>query len=637
MPFIKLQFRPGLNRDTTNYSSEGGWWDCNKIRFRSGYPQKIGGWVKNTPNTFLGVCRQMFGWITSYTDNFLALGTNSRVYIEAGGNFYDITPLRQTFTTTDTDNAIETTLDSTTVIVNLIAHGANNGDAVIISGVTGNVGGIPDAEINAEHIVSVIDVNTFVFEVTTPATSTVAAGGGTAIVMEFLIEPGNRSLTAGYGWGTGTWGRGSWGLGSTEPVYLPQRDWWFDNFDNDLVMNIRNGPIYYWQRGTIIDPSIALATRAVLLTDLVSALGDPAYDPDAVPAEVMQVLVSQNDKHLLAFGCVPYGSTSVDDFDALLIRWASQDDPYQWTPTPTNSAGFIRVSRGSQIIRALPTRQEILVWTNSHLYSLQFTGNTDVFSLQELADNISIMGPRTCAVANNMVFWMGQEKFYMYSGRVETLPCTIRNYIFQDINNAQADQIICGTNEGWNEVWWFYPSANSNWNNRYVVFNHYEKVWYYGTMERTAWLDSALRPYPQAVTTEENSPTGNLYDHEKGVNADELPMEAYIQSNDVDVSDGEQFMLTRRMIPDIDFSGSTAQQPEVTMQIRPRNFPGSNYFPNESQEQDRVVQTTVNNYTDQIFIRARARQMALKIMSEDLGVQWQLGSPRVDVRTDGKR
>jgi hypothetical protein len=351
----------------------------------------------------------------------------------------------------------------------------------------------------------------------------------------------------------------------------------------------------------------------------------------------MQVLVSQNDKHLLAFGSVPFGSTNVDDFDPLLIRWASQDDPYQWTPTPTNSAGFIRVSRGSQIIRALPTRQEILTWTNSHLYSLQFTGNTDVFSLQELADNISIIGPRACAVANNVVFWMGQDKFYIYSGRVETLPCTLRNYIFQDINNSQTDQIICGTNEGWNEVWWFYPSANSNWNNRYIVFNHLEKIWYYGTMERTAWLDSALRDYPQAVTTGENDEFGYLYDHEFGVNADELPMVSYIQSNDVDISDGEKYMLTRRMIPDISFAGSTAQNPEVTMQIRPRNFPGSNYFPNETQEQDRVVETSVDNYTQQIFIRARARQMALKIMSEDIGVQWQLGSPRLDGQADGKR
>jgi hypothetical protein len=350
----------------------------------------------------------------------------------------------------------------------------------------------------------------------------------------------------------------------------------------------------------------------------------------------MQILVSQNDKHLLAFGCVPYGSTSLDDFDPLLIRWANQDDPGNWTPAPTNSAGFLRISRGSAIIRALATRQEVLVWTNSNLYALQFLGTTDVFGLQELADNISIIGPRCCIAANNVVYWMGQDKFYAYSGRVETLPCTLRNYVFLDLNYNQADQIVCGTNEGYNEIWWFYPSAQSNWNDRYVVYNHLEKVWYYGTIERTAWLDSALRPLPQAVTTGQNSTTGYLYNHESGVNDDVLPMDSYIQSSDVDLEDGEQFMLTRRMIPDINFNGSTVNNAEVTMQVRPRNFPGS-AFTSDPADSQPVIETSVDQYTDQVFVRARARQMALKIQSTDLGVQWQLGNPRIDVRPDGKR
>ena len=637
MAFIKLKFVPGLNRDQTNYSNEGGWYECDKIRFRSGYPEKVGGWIKATPTSFLGVCRQMFGWITSFTDNFLALGTNLKVYIEAGGNFYDITPIRATFTSPTTNNCISTTNTSPVVIVAITAHGAVDGDYVTISGVTGsgspvNIGGIPITQINAEHTATVINVNAFSVTVATSANATVSSAGGTSINAAFQIEPGNPALTAGYGWGTSVWGGNppsrAWGLGSTEPVFLPQRDWWFDNFDNDLVMNYRDGPIYYWERGGTVDPGSALATPAFLLENLAGATD--------VPVQVMQILVSQNDKHLLAFGCVPYGSSSVDDFDPLLIRWANQDDPGNWTPSSTNTAGFIRISRGSQIIRALATRQEVLVWTNSNLYSLQFLGTTDVFGLQELADNISIIGPRCCIAANNVVYWMGQDKFYAYSGRVETLPCTLRNYVFLDLNYNQADQIVCGTNEGYNEIWWFYPSAQSNWNDRYVVYNHLEKIWHYGTIERTAWLDSALRPLPQAVTTGQNSTAGYLYNHESGVNDDTLPMDSYIQSSDVDLEDGEHFMLTRRMIPDINFNGSTVNNAEVTLQIRPRNFPGS-AFTNDPADSQPVIETSVDQYTDQVFVRARARQMALKIQSTDLGVQWQLGNPRIDVRPDGKR
>ena len=715
MALIPIKVRPGVNRDQTNYSGEGGWYECDKIRFRSGFPQKIGGWIKYTPTAFLGVCRQMFNWVTSYSDNFLALGTNTKVYLEQGGNYYDITPLRTTLSTPNTDNCVDTTNTSTTVNINVIAHGCSTGDYVTISGVTGDPGGISNAEINAEHLITVVDPDNFTFEVTTAATSTTTNQGGTGIIIYCQINPGYPIATIGSGWGTGGWGgisalssigtftvtvaspavltfsthtpvdntlimlsttgalptgldvntpyyivnaSGStcslsttqagtainttgtqsgthsaslvgsataWGLGSVEGVLLPQRDWWFDNFDNDLVMNIRNGPIYIWERGTIVDPLTALATRAILLSDISGA--------NDVPTEAMQILVSQNDKHLLAFGCTPIGG---GDFDPLLIRWADQDNPEDWFPSPTTSAGDIKVSRGSYIVRALPTRQEILVFTNSNLYSLQYTGTTDVFALQELGDNISIIGPRSCITANNVTYWMGQDKFYAYSGRVETLPCTLRNHVFQNINYQQSDQIVCGTNEGWNEIWWFYPSAGSNWNDSYVVFQYVEKIWYYGTISRTAWLDTALRQYPQACNTAQNATAGYLYNHEDGLNDDTLPMTAYIQSNDFDIGDGEQFMLSRRLIPDIDFSGSTANQPEAIFQMRPRRFPGSGFSGDPADAQS-VVQTAVNIYTDQVFIRARARQMAFKIMSENLNVQWQLGTPRIDLRQDGKR
>ena len=365
MSFIKLNFRPGVNRDQTNYSGEGGWFECNKIRFFSGFPQKLGGWLKTSPNSFLGVCRQMWNWVTTFGDDLLAVGTNNHVYIEVGGFFYNITPLRATLTTPATDNCVDTTNGSKTVNINVTAHGCTTGDFVIISGVTGNPGGVPNTEINTEHEVTVVNANNFTITVTTAATSTTSNQGGTAIVIKCQISPGYASTTYGYGWGTSGWGSFGWGLGGASPVNLQQRDWWFDNFDNDLVMNIRNGAIYYWERGSITSPSTSLDTPAVLLSSLTGA--------NSVPTAAMQVLVSQNDKHLLALGCQPYGGASTD-FDPLLIRWSSQDEPQVWNPTNANSAGFIRVSRGSNIIRGLATRQEILVWTNSSLYSLQYVG-----------------------------------------------------------------------------------------------------------------------------------------------------------------------------------------------------------------------------------------------------------------------
>jgi len=643
MPFLKLNFKPGINRDQTNYSGEGGWWDCDKVRFFSGFPQKLGGWQKTTTNSFIGVCRQVWNWVTSFTDNFLAVGTDVKLYIEVGGAFYDITPLRATLATPDTDDCIDTTNGSTVVNINVSGHGCLSGDYVTISGVTGDVGGVPDAEINTEHVVTRVDADNFTITVTTAATST-TSGGGSSIDIECQIYPGYPLTRAGYGWGVGAWnGDYGWGLSGDTPVDLVQRDWFLDNFDNDLVANIRLGPIYYWERGSSTAPSTALGTRAVLLSSLTGN--------DSVPNKAMQALVSQNDKHLLAFGAQPFGGGS-SDFDPLLIRWASQDEPQYWNPTGTtpggaaSSAGFLRVSRGSAIVQAQATRQEILVWTDTTLYSLQYLGTTDVFGLQQLADNISIISPRAAATANNITYWFGTDKFYAYSGQVQTLPCTVREYVFKDLNYSQANQIVSGTNEGFNEIWWFYPSADSNWNDRYVVYNHYQQLWFFGNLGRTAWLDTPLRDYPTALYTAPytyddtiagNPNSGYLYQHEVGVDADGLPMESYIQSNDFDLEpNGDQFMLTRRIIPDINYNQSTADTPTVTLAIRPRNFPGSQYQGDSSDTQN-VIETSTDIYTDQVFIRARARQMALKVASDQLGVQWQLGSPRLDVRPDGRR
>jgi hypothetical protein len=539
-------------------------------------------------------------------------------------------------TTTATNNCINTTNGSTTITVNLGAtHGAQTGSYVQISGVAGTtIGGVPVSQINANHKITVIDADSFSFVVSTAATSTVSNAGGTAIVIQYEIEPGNAIATTGSGWGVGTWGRDAWGLGtSSTPVSLPQRDWWFDNFDNDLVANIRNGPGYWWERGTNPSPSTALGTRAVTLQAIATA-GE--FDPDAVPTRIMQLLVSQQDRHLIAFGAVPFGTTLAADFDPMLIRWADQDTPGNWTPTTTNTAGDLRVSRGSRIIRAFPNRQETLVFTDTHLYTLQFLGTSDVFGLQEYADNISIMSPRAVVAAANVTYWMGQDKFYVYTGRVETLPCTLRNHVFKNFNFNQADQVVCSTNEQWNEIWWFYPTADSDFNNAYVVYNYLEQAWYYGFLPRTAWSDSSLRFVPQAVNTNLDTAQGFLYSHETGVDDDELPMNSYIRSSDFDLGEGDQFMLTRRIIPDVNFEGSSAASPEVELTIYPRNFPGSANFTDPADTQ-RVIASSVTQFTPQVFVRARARQMALQIKSENLGVQWQLGAPRLDVRPDGKR
>jgi hypothetical protein len=636
MPFIKLQFKPGLNRDQTNYSNEGGWFECDKIRFLSGYPQKIGGWVKATPNLFLGVCRNMWNWVTTFADNFLALGTNKKLYIEVGGIFYDITPLKATTVNAATFSATD---GSAVVVVTDSGSDTNPGDFVTFSGAASLGGNITAAVLNQNYEVTTINANAYSITAKSPTTSlpvladaSDVGNGGGAVTAQYEISIGNAGSVLGYGWGTGVYSAPDvgWGLASSTPVDLPQRDWFMDNFDNDLVANIRNGEIYYWERGSS-PPDTALSSRAVLLSGL--TLDNIA--PNSVPNKTTQILVSQNDKHLLAFGTQPFGGAPTD-FDPLLIRWATQDQPNVWNPLPTNTAGFIRVSRGSKIVRALPTRQEILVWTDSHLYSFQYTGTIDVFSLQELADNTSIISPRACASANNVTYWMGREKFYAYSGRVETLPCTLRQYIFQDIDYSQANKIISGTNEGFNEVWWFYPSAGSNENNRYVIYNYLEKIWYYGNIERTAWLDSSSREYPQAVKSELAEEIGFLLDHENGINDDDAPMESYIQSSDVDLDDGEKFILTRRMIPDVNFAASTAATPTVNFAMRPRNFPGSSFEidPFDSQS---VVESSVGVFTDQVFIRARARQMAIRISSDTLNVQWQLGVPRLDGRADGKR
>lgn len=633
MAFIKLNIRPGINKDQTNYTNEGGWVDSDKIRFRAGLPQKIGGWQRVSSNLFKGTCREMFRWVTSFSESLLALGTNNKLYIERAGVFHDVTPLRSARTTSDTDNCITLTEGSTDILVTLSGHGAEAADYLRISGVaedpggTGALFGIPLSEINTEHRVKATpSINELIVEVQTPASlggpPTASGLGGTSIDIDFDIHAGRERTLPGYGWGTMGWSRGGWSTASQSVTMLMQQDWWFDRFYDDLIANIRLGPIYIWERGSSPQPDTALGTRAVLLSTLSGA--------NHVPAEAMQVMVSQDDGHLIAFGCTPYGQGS--GIDPLLIRWASQDEPTQWEPMAAiNSSGFLRVSRGRRIMRALSTRQEILVWTESSLNALQYLGTTDVFGLQTYAENISIISPRAVTNAKDVVYWMGRGQFYVYTGRVEPLPCTMQEHVFSDINYTQVDQIFSASNEAHHEVWWFYPSAQSPRVDKYVVFNYVEQVWYGGNLARTAWIDSPEITVPQAVGYEHL-----LFNHETGADADGVALPAHITSADISLEAGDKAVLMHRMIPDFSFRGSDAQNPVANLSVLPRNFPGLDHDPDPFDNAD-VTSVGVDRFTGQVFIRARARHLALKIASEDLGNKWQLGIIRVDVRMSGRR
>jgi len=661
MALSKLVFKPGINRDQTNYASEGGWYETQLVRFRSGYPEKFGGWTVSNINPYTDSARAIFSWSTTNGSSLLGIGTNSRVYVGSGTTLYDITPVYATYTTSttpDTDNCIGTTNASKTVTVTLTGHGATTGTYVTFSGIAGpTIGGIPVTEMNTTVQVTVLDANIFTFQATTTATSTTTGQGGTAITAIVYMPAGFPITTAGFGWGTSTWGRLTWGSGSTVPVFQPARLIFMDKFNNDLIFNTQydtvsttGGEIYYWA----FDASFT--TRAVLLSSVSGAV--------AVPQKVGKILFTPQG-FLLALGCTNYDATAsppdyLGTYDPLLIRWSNVDpdigpEPENWQPTVTNTAGFLRLQSGSRIVTAINTRQETLIFTNTSLTSLQFLGTAEVFGIQELSHNISIIGANALVGSNNITYWMGRDRFYTYSGRVDTLPCTIRQYIFTDLNYEQSALIFAGVNNKFTEIIWFYPSANSTEIDRYVVFNYLENIWYYGQLERTAWIDSGVFNNPVGLANDVNG-NGWVYQHESGTDdgqplgAAPLPITAFIQSADVDIDDGDKYMLIRRVIPDINFRGSETANPVTGLPIVPeaditvgvRNFPGaaSSTTNAEGQTTDATIVTataTVDQYTNQVFIRARGRQMNFRIASDTVGTQWQLGLPRVDARPDGTR
>ena len=638
MPLSKLVFKPGINKDQTNYASEGGWYDCDKIRFRSGFPEKIGGWQVQTFTQYVGTARSLFSWATSGGQELVCVGTSKKIYMSTGTDLYDITPIRKTFThstTPTTDNCFQTTNLSTTVKINIVGHGAIDGDYVTFSGAVA-VGGVTAPMLNKEFAVTFISANQLSIVVSGAATSTVAAGGGVVIVAAFQINIGNDVVTAGFGWGTGSWGRGTWGSASTVAVLLPARLEFQDKFYNDLIFNINDSDIYYWTYDS------SFATRAVLLSTHADASDVP---------ELVQKIMFAPSGHLLAFNCTEFGSSLKKP---LTIRWANVDAdagplPWVWTPTLTNTAGFLELQSGNYIVTAVRTRQEILVWTDTSMASLQFLGTQEVFGIQEISTSTTILGPNVVATANGISYWMGNEKFYSYNGTVATLPCTLRQYIFDDINRTQGQIVFAGTNNQFNEIIWFYCSGTANEIDRYVIFNYAESIWYFGQLERTAWLDAGVIFYPIAADK------GWVYTHENGhdegqpLGAESLPLDSYIQSADIDIDDGEKFMLIRRLIPDVNFGSSDAVNsvtqapltPEAVLTVGVRNFPGatSSTVNASGIPTDRTVVTTatINQYTNQVFVRARGRQMNFRIESSGIGVQWQLGMPRVDARADGTR
>jgi hypothetical protein len=749
MPLTKLQFKAGVNRESTSYANEGGWYECNKIRFRSGQAEKIGGWISDggvlsteiagtatkvsTPptGTLWGIARALWNWITLAGYNLLAVGTNLKYYVQngSGGAFYDVTPIRLTRTTVA--NAFTTVNLSTQVTVNDPAHGAQTGDFVTISATSGAVNGISAATMDGEYQITYIDSNSYYITVATAATSS----GTSAVTATFVyqITSGNEIFTIGVGWGSGAWGgtitgvtattlNGAinssvtsivltsatgfgtsgmvlidselvtysgvsvntltgcvraasgttaaahltgtivqlataftgWGLAATSGVGtgLQMRLWSQSNFGENLIFCPRGNPLYYWDNNanpTIFDRGVVIEAGTTVAGAVVDS---------TCPSIVNFVLVSDASRFVVAFGSNdPTGLYATVALDPMQIRWSDQESFYTWTPADTNQAGDYRLSHGSTIVTAIQTRQEVLVFTDSALYSMQYLGPPYVWGFQILEDNISINGPNAVATANNVTYWMGMDKFFVYSGRVQTLPCTLREYVFTDINLSQAYQFNAGTNEGYSEVWWSYCSSNSTTIDRYVIYNYLESVWYYGdwanfegdNQGRTAWLDSSLRNVPLSMTYGEAGGSTNSYLIYQETGVDDAtanppnPIVAYVQSSDFDIGDGHNYGFVWRLIPDLTFDGSSVNNPSADFTIRPRTFPGANYgtsdAPAVTSAQNYLTQRTytVQQFTEQVYVRIRGRQMAFKVSSDTLGVQWQLGVSRIDIRPDGRR
>ena len=616
MALTKMQLRPGIRREVTNYSNEGGWYDCDKVRFRQGFPEKIGGWQQLSTARFQGTCRAITEWSTLGDLNLLGVGTHLKYYVARGGQYSDITPVR--LTTTPGAVVFSATAGSATLLVTHTAHGARDGDFVRYSGAASLGGAIGASLLNTEHrIVEVLSLDTYTVELPLDATAGDTGNGGAAVVGVYQISPGPETQAPLQGWGAGAWGLGDWGVGVAADE--PLRIWNHANYGQDLIYGPRGGALYYWDALSGVDTP-----------------GTQIVGGDA-PVVHLSLLVSDVSRFVICFGCNELGQTQLDP---MLIRWSDQEQFNTWTPAITNQAGGIRLSAGSTIVTALQNRQEILVWTNSALYSMQYQGPPFVWGLQLMGENTSIAGPNAATSAAGVAYWMGVDKFYRYDGRMQPLPCDVQRYVFNNINSEQLDQVCAGTCEEFHEIWWHYPSAGSMTNDRYVIFNYMDGTWYYGTMERTAWLDSSLQGRPIAAFTD------RLVQHEVGnddaARSEVQPIEAFIESSAVDIGDGDRYSFVRRVLPDVTFKGSTnGVAPQVLFQMRPMRNSGSGFTDpasvggSDRQPAVRVASAPVEEFTEQLNIRVRGRQIAMRVSSDGLGVRWQLGSPRVDVQPDG--
>jgi hypothetical protein len=712
MPLTKLQFRPGINQEVTSYSNEGGWRDCDKIRFRFGYPEKIGGWEKLTSSTYLGSARALHNWIALDGSNYLGIGTHLKYYIEEGGAFNDITPLR--VTTSAGDVTFAATNGSTTITVTDASHGAVEGDFVTFSGAA-SLGGLITATIlNAEHqIVSIINANSYTITASVAANSSDTNNGGSSVVGAYQINVGLDSTVGGTGWGAGLYGgvaagalettineggtfsdsdttltvtsgtgiatndlilidneilkvtnvstndltvtraqsgteasthangatvtliegnasadndyfgwgdAASGGLTTTTQIRL----WSHDNFGEDLLINARDSSIFYWDRTN------NLSGRAVELSTLTGT-------KTSVPQVAKQILVSDQDRHVIAFGSDGLGASDSANQgdgvqDPLLIRFSSQENPIDWYPTETNTAGDLRLGAGSTFMQAVETKREILVWTDTALNSMRFTGEPFTFGLTQLASNITIMSPNAAVATEDIVFWMGIDNFYVYAGQTQQLPCSVKDKVFLDFNLEQSDKVVSGVNSEFSEVFWFYPSSGSSDNDKYVVYNYGEKVWYFGSLVRTAWIDRGIRKLPMAAGS------SYIYNHETGYDDDGSAMNSFIESAPIDMGDGDKFTYIRRVIPDLTFTGSTAlSSPQATFTIKARNFPGASFDNTAAGTAERTATSPVETFTNQLHLRARGRSFAMRVESSAAGAKWKLGSPRVDLREDGRR
>jgi len=623
MPLSKVLFKPGVNRENTRYTTEGGWYEGDKIRFRQGNPEKIGGWQRISSTYYLGVCRSLFNWVTLGGANLLGVGTNLKFYIERGGAYYDITPIRAS--STINANPFVATNGSTLITVTDTAHGCTSGDFVTFSGAVGLGGNITAGVLNSEYQVSVIDANSYTITASVAANATDAAGspgGGASVVAAYQIPVGPATAVPISGWGGGGWGFGAWGVGVESNQQM--RLWSQSNFGEDLVYNPRGGGIYYW------DHSLGTSVRGVNIASLPGASN--------CPTAAFTIAVSDASRFLLAFGCNEVGESSISP---MLIRWSDQENIAEWTQAATNQAGSLQLSTGSEIVTAVQNRQEFVVFTDSAVYSLQYLGPPYIWGSQLMGSNISIAGPNAATTAAGIVYWMGLDKFYAYDGRVQTLDCDLRRYVFNDFSLSQSDQVFAGTNEGFNEIWWFYCSANSTVPNKYVIYNYVEKIWYYGNLDRSAWLDAPLRGFPLAATY-----SNNIVQHESGVDDNTtgtpVPIQATIASSEFDIGDGHNFGFVWRILPDLTFSGSSSLSgspaPRVTMTLQGLTNSGSGVT--QSAGQNVVKGSTyviTEEFTGQIYTRVRGRQMILKIDSTQLGTTWQLGAPRIDIRPDGRR